>query len=97
MPPRADPKAKQSDVSRPAHLVTGQLRTTNQHIPEIEVTSEEYLAGIEEDWNKKIDVEIETLVNGMSDLVGIAAVGDMWVSLAFKRLTARARKDSRQE
>lgn len=74
MPPRADLKGKQSDVSRPAPLVTGQLRANQQHHqPEADVSSEEYLAAVEEEWNKKIDIEIETLVNGMSDLVGMAA------------------------
>jgi mediator of RNA polymerase II transcription subunit 22 len=32
------------------------------------------LDGIEEDWNKRVDTDVEVLVEGMHDLVSIASV-----------------------
>lgn len=62
----------QTDVSRPSALPTAHLLQRPQ--PLVDQNSNEYLDAIEEDWNKKIDVEIETLVDGMVDLVDIASV-----------------------
>ncbi|KAF8647405.1 hypothetical protein AX16_006734 [Volvariella volvacea WC 439] len=67
----------QTDVSRPSALPTASLlhrATVTQ--PLIEQDSAEYLDAIEEEWNKKIDVEVETLVDGMVDLVSLASIGD---------------------
>jgi hypothetical protein len=65
----------QTDVSRPAALFTARLnnRTANAR-PVIEQNSTEYLDAVEEEWNRKVDVEVETLVDGMVDLVGLASV-----------------------
>jgi mediator of RNA polymerase II transcription subunit 22 len=62
-----------TDVVRRAPLDTGLLRAPRQGA-ESSQTSDEYLAHIEEEWNKKIDVEIDTLVSGMTALVDIASV-----------------------
>lgn len=64
----------QTDVSRPSALPTANLlqRGTAQAV--VDQNSAEYLDAIEEEWNKKVDVEIETLVDGMVDLVGLASV-----------------------
>ncbi|KAJ3785383.1 hypothetical protein GGU10DRAFT_5305 [Lentinula aff. detonsa] len=64
----------QTDVSRPSALPTATLlhRTIPQAI--IDQNSDEYLDNIEEEWNKKVDLEVETLVDGMVDLVGLASV-----------------------
>lgn len=65
----------QTDVSRPSALPTANLR--GAHNPNqvlVDQSSEDYLAQIEEEWNKKVDVEVETLVDGMVDLVGLASV-----------------------
>jgi mediator of RNA polymerase II transcription subunit 22 len=64
----------QTDVSRPSALPTANLlqRGTAQAV--VDQNSAEYLNAIEEEWNKKVDVEIETLVDGMVDLVGLASV-----------------------
>ena len=63
----------QTDVSRPSALPTAKLR---QHQPQplIDQSSAEYLDDIEAEWNKRVDVEIETLVDGMVDIVSLAAV-----------------------
>lgn len=63
----------QTDVSRPSALPTAKLlqRPTQQLVDQ---SSNEYLDGIEEEWNKKVDVEIETLVDGMADIVSLASV-----------------------
>ncbi|OJT04803.1 hypothetical protein TRAPUB_4441 [Trametes pubescens] len=63
----------QTDVSRPSALPTAKLlqRPTQ---PLVDQSSNEYLDGIEEEWNKKVDVEIETLVDGMADIVSLASV-----------------------
>ena len=65
----------QTDVSRPSALPTARLhpRKSDQR-SSIEQNSAEYLDTIEEEWNKKIDVEIDTLVDGMVDIVNLASV-----------------------
>ncbi|EPT01402.1 hypothetical protein FOMPIDRAFT_1120565 [Fomitopsis schrenkii] len=70
----ADP-IPQSDVSRPSALPTANL-LQRPTVPLIDQNSNEYLDAIEEEWNKKVDVEIDTLVDGMVDLVGLASIGD---------------------
>lgn len=64
----------QTDVSRPSALPTANLlqRATSQNI--VDQNSSEYLDAIEEEWNKKVDMEVETLVDGMVDLVSLASV-----------------------
>ncbi|CCM03089.1 uncharacterized protein FIBRA_05209 [Fibroporia radiculosa] len=65
----------QTDVSRPSALPTAKLLQRST-IPLVDQNSNEYLDAIEEEWNKKVDVEIDTLVEGMVDLVGIASISD---------------------
>lgn len=65
----------QSDVSRPSALPTANLLQRNTASqPLIDQNSAEYLDAIEEEWNKKVDMEVETLVDGMVDLVSLASV-----------------------
>ena len=66
-----------TDVSRPSALPTGILRPAQSQSHTNEQKSEEYLAQIEEEWNKKVDIEVETLVDGMVDLVSLASVSLM--------------------
>ena len=68
----ADP-IPQSDVSRPSALPTANL-LQRPTVPLVDQNSNEYLDAIEEEWNKKVDTEIDTLVDGMVDLVGLASV-----------------------
>jgi mediator of RNA polymerase II transcription subunit 22 len=71
-----------TDVSRPSALPTANLRfrrgpATSQAaagIAEAEQDSEAYLDAFEEDWNKRIDTEMDVLVEGMTDLVTLAQV-----------------------
>lgn len=67
----------QTDVSRPSALPTANLLQRQRNIAaqaSLDQNSDEYLDTIEEEWNKKIDNEVETLVDGMVDLVGLASV-----------------------
>jgi mediator of RNA polymerase II transcription subunit 22 len=64
----------QSDVSRPSKLPTANLLLQGAAPPATEQTSAEYLEAVEEEWNKRVDVEIETLADGMVDLVNLASV-----------------------
>ncbi|KAL4062099.1 hypothetical protein V8B97DRAFT_385481 [Scleroderma yunnanense] len=67
----------QTDVSRPSALPTAKLlqrSAPNQAL--VDQNSEEYLNAIEEEWNKKLDAEIEVLVDGMVDIVSLASIGD---------------------
>jgi mediator of RNA polymerase II transcription subunit 22 len=65
----------QTDVSRPSALPTANLRIASSATQSIvDQNSAEYLEQIEEEWNKKVDVEVETLVDGMVDLVSLASV-----------------------
>jgi len=62
-----------TDALRPSALPSGAIRPRNEvQLPEL--TSEQYLNQVYEEWNKKVDAEVETLVDGMVDLVSIAAV-----------------------
>ncbi|TBU42302.1 hypothetical protein BD309DRAFT_866648 [Dichomitus squalens] len=65
----------QTDVSRPSALPTAKLLQRPSQ-PTIDQNSSEYLDAIEEEWNKRVDVEIETLVDGMADIVSLASIGD---------------------
>jgi len=67
----------QTDASRLTVLPNASLlpranALTIAQIPDVD--SDEYLANVEEEWNKKVDAEIEVLADGMADLVGISAV-----------------------
>ncbi|KAG2362733.1 surfeit locus protein 5 subunit 22 of mediator complex-domain-containing protein [Suillus spraguei] len=67
----------QTDVSRPSALPTAKLLqrpTFNQAL--VDQNSDEYLDTIEEEWNKKLDAEVEILVDGMVDIVSLASIGD---------------------
>ena len=70
----------QTDVSRPSALPTAKL-LQRQAKPSVDQNSDEYLDAIEEEWNKRVDVEIETLVDGMVDIVALAAVRMYCVSM----------------
>lgn len=70
-----------TDVSRPSALPTANLRGDNHHSSQknrviLDQTSSEYLDNIEETWNKKVDSEVEVLVDGMVDLVNLASVSN---------------------
>ena len=62
-----------TDALRPSALPSAAIRPRNE-VQQPELTSEQYLNTVYEEWNKKVDVEVETLVDGMVDLVSIAAV-----------------------
>ena len=69
----------QSDVSRPSALPTASLlqsrTSTAARLAQSQAqNSAQYLDIIEEEWNKKVDTEIETLVDGMVDIVSLASV-----------------------
>ncbi|KAI3600972.1 mediator of rna polymerase ii transcription subunit 22-like [Moniliophthora roreri] len=66
----------QTDVSRPSALPTASLLQRGIPQAQVDQNSAEYLDAIEEEWNKKVDLEVETLVDGMVDLVGLASIGD---------------------
>ena len=66
----------QTDVSRPSALPTAKLLHRGPAQPLVEQNSAEYLDSIEEEWNKKVDMEIETLVDGMVDFVSLASVSE---------------------
>ena len=68
----------QTDVSRPSALPSAKL-TQRGNVPQalLEQNSSEYLDSIEEEWNKRVDMEVETLVDGMVDLVSLASVSPL--------------------
>lgn len=78
----------QSDVSRPSKLPTANLLLQGAAPPVVEQTSDEYLEAIEEEWNKRVDVEIETLADGMVDLVNLASVSRCKMSPSVVLTTA---------
>ncbi|KAI0742659.1 hypothetical protein C8Q80DRAFT_920554 [Daedaleopsis nitida] len=66
----------ETDVSRPSALPTAKLLQRQSQQASIDQTSDQYLDAVEEEWNKRVDVEIETLVDGMADIVSLASIGD---------------------
>lgn len=69
----------ESDVRRRAKLppILGQISSAASAALEAstaEGQSEAYLDTMEEDLNKRVDVEVEILVTGMTDLVALAQV-----------------------
>ncbi|KAK0500292.1 hypothetical protein EDD18DRAFT_1149318 [Armillaria luteobubalina] len=67
----------QTDVPRPSALPTANLLQRGSNLQSlVDQNSSEYLDAIEEEWNKKVDLEVETLVDGMVDLVSLASIGD---------------------
>jgi mediator of RNA polymerase II transcription subunit 22 len=85
----------QSDVSRPSKLPTANLLPHGAAPPAIEQTSVEYLEAVEEEWNKRVDVEIETLAEGMVDLVNLASVSSP-MKYTSVVLTSASWSDQRQ-
>ncbi|KAH0833105.1 hypothetical protein J3R83DRAFT_12098 [Lanmaoa asiatica] len=66
----------QTDVSRPSALPTATLHQRSAVNALVDQNSDEYLNNIEEEWNKKLDAEVEVLVDGMVDIVSLASIGD---------------------
>ena len=73
----------QTDVSRPSALPTANLQRTATNQSFVDQNSAEYLDTIEEEWNKRVDMEVETLVDGMVDLVTLASVDLLFFFLLF--------------
>jgi len=65
-----------TDFSRPSALPTASIRPARGHNAEQDVNSDEYLDQLQEEWNRKIDDQVEILVNNMVDLVNIAQIGN---------------------
>ena len=63
-----------TDVSRPSSLPTAKLLQRQSQQASVDQTSDQYLDAVEEEWNKRVDTEIETLVDGMADIVSLASV-----------------------
>ncbi|KAH7884634.1 surfeit locus protein 5 subunit 22 of mediator complex-domain-containing protein [Phlebopus sp. FC_14] len=67
----------QTDVSRPSALPTAKLLQRSKIDQAlVDQKSDEYLDAIEEEWNKKVDAEVDTLIDGMVDIVSLASIGD---------------------
>ncbi|KAG6891361.1 hypothetical protein C0992_008072 [Termitomyces sp. T32_za158] len=75
VPYKLIPDLPQTDVSRPSALPTAKLTRANSQAS-IDQSSAEYLDSIEEEWNKRVDMDVETLVDGMVDLVSLASIGE---------------------
>ncbi|CAE6432058.1 unnamed protein product [Rhizoctonia solani] len=61
----------QTDARFRTSLPTASLKSS---ITVPQVDSETYLQNHEEEWNRLVDAEVESLAEGMADLVGIASV-----------------------
>ena len=84
----------QSDVSRPSALPTASLLQSRTSAAARLAQSQaqnsaQYLDDIEEEWNKKVDTEIETLVDGMVDIVSLASVSSLNASIPTVREVER--------
>ncbi|KAF8591115.1 hypothetical protein K439DRAFT_1402766 [Ramaria rubella] len=84
----------QTDASRPSALPSANIGARSYEQISTE-SSEDYLDQVEEEWNKKVDVEVDTLVDGMVDLVAIASVGDKdKFQIALESFQAQCRTES---
>jgi mediator of RNA polymerase II transcription subunit 22 len=66
-----------TDVSRPSALPSANLQRIGAQGAQQSISAQnsaQYLDSIEEEWNKKVDAEIDILVDGMADLVNLASV-----------------------
>ena len=66
-----------TDVSRPSALPSANLQRTGPLGVQQSIAAQnsaQYLDAIEEEWNKKVDAEVDILVDGMVDLVSLASV-----------------------
>lgn len=79
-----------TDALRPSALPSAAIRPRNE-AQQPELTSEQYLDLVYEEWNKKVDTEVETLVDGMVDLVSIAAVSKAteYIHISISRRSCR--------
>ena len=69
----------ESDVSRRSGLARATIALNpraQQQQQLAEQPSDEYLDAVEAEWNKRLDGEVETLVEGMAELVDIAKLED---------------------
>src|SRR6266540_2644158 len=65
-----------TDVSRPSALPSANLQRTGPLGVQQSISAQnsaQYLDAIEEEWNKKVDAEVDILVDGMVDLVSLAS------------------------
>ncbi|GJJ08295.1 hypothetical protein Clacol_002506 [Clathrus columnatus] len=84
----------QTDASRPFALPTANIGVRSYE-PAPQVSSEEYLENVEEEWNRKVDAEVETLVDGMIDLVSIASIENKdKFQIALESFQAQCRTES---
>ena len=99
-PPHTMADVTQTDVSRPSALPSARLRpSASQPQSVVDQSSAEYLDFIEEEWNKKVDVEVDTLVDGMVEIVNLASVCDTTIYdprflIALNRLETRTSSKS---
>jgi hypothetical protein len=69
-----------TDVSRPSALPSANLQRSGIQSVQQSIAAQnsaQYLDAIEEEWNKKVDAEVDILVDGMVDLVSLASVGSL--------------------
>lgn len=75
----------QTDVPRRSAMPTANIGVNSSQVQALlEQPSDEYLDAIEEDWNRKVDIEIETLADGMADLVNLASVSETNITARCK-------------
>jgi len=88
----------QTDVSRPSALPTANLlhhRTVSARDGGGEQKSDDFLEKVEEEWNLKVDAEVETLVDGMVDIVNLASIGNKdKFTVAQEAFQAQSRAES---
>ncbi|EPQ54344.1 hypothetical protein GLOTRDRAFT_78346 [Gloeophyllum trabeum ATCC 11539] len=86
----------ETDVSRPSALPSAKLTNRNRETrPFADLKSDEYLDSVEEEWNKRVDAEVDTLVEGMVDLVSLASIGDKdKFRIALEAFQAESRAES---
>ncbi|KAF6757168.1 hypothetical protein DFP72DRAFT_989486 [Ephemerocybe angulata] len=63
-----------TDVSRPSALPTANL--SRSYSTQQGQSSTEYLDTVQEQWNQKVDADVDVLVEGMVDLVNLASIGN---------------------
>ncbi|KZT19130.1 hypothetical protein NEOLEDRAFT_1102624 [Neolentinus lepideus HHB14362 ss-1] len=86
----------ETDVSRPSALPSAKLTNRNRETQSlVDLSSDEYLDSVEEEWNRRVDAEVEMLVEGMVDLVGLASIGDKdKFRIALEAFQAESRAES---
>jgi mediator of RNA polymerase II transcription subunit 22 len=75
----------QTDVVKRTQLDVGlaSLRRADTSTPSVQLSSDEHLDKVAEDLNRRVDIDVEALANGMTDLLRLSLVRLLFIFRVF--------------